>query len=477
MLFFIHTVLNRGSLFDLLFFSSNGRSVICVYDFQFIQVIIQEITILYMPTLPKVNNMKLTIAILSILAFNTGATIKNDVMTEKRRNLDEEEYYYPVENFKMDEEYYSTKKCDQDTLEVEKEIMLREDYMILRENIQDTGFHVNETNTYIVVSDVDLNASFQEICEDSGGWMVSADLFYESDKGDSNTCSSDSLVNYSHYPICVAKSCEDGSQTVLGVLAQNLEISTECDPEIIIAYVDYSEPEPLLSSDDNVYYASILEQLLLEQLLQSDDDTYDSSTLEQLLTSDDSGILRSKSAKRAKSNPGKESREEDRSGALQCVADMARIHGDVIGANPIESRDFLFENLVECDGSKTGTSPSCTYNGNSAALEIFTIDCESLDGRVIQTDWAFTDGCDIDVDDDFDFFSDWVGTHECVSASCSDDAAIDFFNSIYFDPNDTSCYVNVSVKSMKTLESGKTSKGTKTIKKVVKKVKKGAKNV
>ena len=198
--------------------------------------------------------MKLTIAFLSILLVaNTSAT------AEKRRNLDKEkdehqEYYYDaaghqVEKFKMDHDYLSKLQCDQDTFELQKKQMNRGDYTTLMGNIQDSGFLDNKTNTYIVVKDRDLNISFQNICEDSGGHMVSADVLYE-DNQDSEDCNN-GIVNYSSYPICLAKSCEEGSKTVLGILSQNLHIAMECDPELIIRRNDYSEPEPLLPSDNN----------------------------------------------------------------------------------------------------------------------------------------------------------------------------------------------------------------------------------
>jgi hypothetical protein len=208
------------------------------------------------PALSIIDNiMKLTIAFLSILLVaNTSAT------AEKRRNLDKEkdeehqEYYYDaaghqVEKFKMDHDYLSKLQCDQDTFELQKKQMNRGDYTTLMGNIQDSGFLDNETNTYIVVKDRDLNVSFQNICEDSGGHMVSADVLYE-DNQDSEDCNN-GIVNYSSYPICLAKSCEKGSKTVLGILSQNLHIAMECDPELIIRRNDYSEPEPLLPSDNN----------------------------------------------------------------------------------------------------------------------------------------------------------------------------------------------------------------------------------
>ena len=189
--------------------------------------------------------MKLTIAFLSMLlvANNPSAT------AEKRRNLRYDGP--PVERFKMDHDYLSKLQCDQDTFEVKKKQMNRGDYITLMGSIQDSGFLDNETNTYIVVKDRDLNVSFQNICEDSGGHMVSADVFYEgANPQDSEACNN-GLINYSSYPICVAKSCEEGSKTVLGVLTQNLHIAMECDPEFIIRQTDYSEPEPLIPSDNN----------------------------------------------------------------------------------------------------------------------------------------------------------------------------------------------------------------------------------
>jgi hypothetical protein len=92
-----------------------------------------------------VDNMKRTIAFLSILAANTGAAAR-------KRNLDEEEQFYghphPVEKFKMDHDYLSKLQCDQDTIEVKKNQMSRGDYITLTGNIQDSGFLDNETNTH-----------------------------------------------------------------------------------------------------------------------------------------------------------------------------------------------------------------------------------------------------------------------------------------------------------------------------------------
>ena len=92
-----------------------------------------------------VDNMKRTIAFLSILAANTGAAAR-------KRNLDEEEQFYghphPVEKIKMDHDYLSKLQCDQDTFEVKKNQMSRGDYITLTGNIQDSGFLDNETNTH-----------------------------------------------------------------------------------------------------------------------------------------------------------------------------------------------------------------------------------------------------------------------------------------------------------------------------------------
>ena len=176
---------------------------------------------------------------------------------------------------------------------------------------------------------------------------------------------------------------------------------------------------------------------------------------------------------------------EDRSDALQCVADMTEIHGDNIGVNPTESRSFQIENMVDCDGieeTSEFTNPACTYNGNVDALETFTNDCEYKGGRVVVTDWLFTDECITEEDDSFAFWYDWVGFHDCVSTSCGDEEALDFFHSIYFDPRLTSCYADVSIvdggaNMAKTAKVAKTSKGTKgkrskVVKKVVSKAKK-----
>ena len=165
-----------------------------------------------------------------------------------------------------DQHDVSNQNCDQDTFKVIQEQMnSRQDYITLMGKIEDAGYEYldrdTDTNIYIVLEDKDLHVMFQRICEESGGQMVSADVVYYTDT-DTDTqdhserprwCSADNdnLVNYSGYPICVAKSksksCEEDrsrSHTLLGVLKQNLDIvSMECEPEITF----YTELDPLPS--------------------------------------------------------------------------------------------------------------------------------------------------------------------------------------------------------------------------------------
>lgn len=148
-----------------------------------------------------------------------------------------------------------------------------------------------------------------------------------------------------------------------------------------------------------------------------------------------------KKVKKMKKKKGKLDDPADRSKSLKCVADMAIIHGNELGMNPYVSRTFVTNYMVEC----TPSTDSCIYNRNATALAQFNIDCGGKNGRVVQSRWLFPDGCD--GRDDGDFINR-IGVHDCVATTCSDAEAVRFFNIVYFDPNDTSCYADVSIASM-----------------------------
>eukprot|EP00979_Chaetoceros_neogracilis_P014670 scaffold4820_cov154-Chaetoceros_neogracile.AAC.1 len=122
---------------------------------------------------------------------------------------------------------------------------------------------------------------------------------------------------------------------------------------------------------------------------------------------------------------GKSYQQAAKSEKLQCVADMAIIHGNELGMNPYSTHAYAFENLLDCSNSPTDLDPVCIFNGNNDALEQYTDDCSSIDGRVVKTTWLFPNGCDGRDDGDF---IDWIGVPDCVPTTCSDHGAAEFLN-------------------------------------------------
>ena len=151
-----------------------------------------------------------------------------------------------------------------------------------------------------------------------------------------------------------------------------------------------------------------------------------------------------KKKKKKQKKKGKSYEQADRSERLKCVADMAMIHGNELGMDPYEKREFVLANMVECSPS-TDPNPICIYNGNAIALVQFTADCGSMNGRVVLTEWIFAVGC---VGREDREFINWIGVPDCVASTCSDVGAANFFNTVSFDPNDTSCYADVSIVNM-----------------------------
>jgi len=195
----------------------------------------------------------------------------------------------------------------------------------------------------------------------------------------------------------------------------------------------------------------------------TDTHTTDTTTMDTTTTDTSSATQKSfkiaskkaaKKKKMKKKKKGKSDEPADRSESLKCVADMTIIHGNKLGMNPYVSRTFVTNNMVNCTPS-TDSYHICMYNGNATALAQFNIDCGGKNGRVIQTKWLFPDGCD--GRDDGDFINR-IGVHDCIATTCSDVEAISFFNTVYFDPADTSCYADVSIESMMPAKTKKKKK-------------------
>ena len=154
----------------------------------------------------------------------------------------------PVEKFNMDQDYIENLKCDQGTFEVKKNQMMRQDYAVLIENIQSSSFVSTASKTLVVVTNEHFITSYKHICEESGGLMVSVDISYVSDVSEkrcgTTTSTASDFMNYSRYPICLAKTCKEAGsrhKTILGVLLQNLRISMECDPTIVVKEEGHTE--------------------------------------------------------------------------------------------------------------------------------------------------------------------------------------------------------------------------------------------
>ncbi len=190
---------------------------------------------------------------LAAVANNRTEYSKNKVMKQQKQELDAigDEHsnnrgmggVSGVEKFEVNLDHLSNIQCDQDTFQVQKKLMAKECYVNLIQKIQESGRFDLESNSYVVVDDRYLNASFQSICEDNGGQMISADVSYGDKLSICNEKNLSGVTNYSSYPICLARFCEERSKlhTVVGVLTQNLIISkvVGCDPEVFIKENDY----------------------------------------------------------------------------------------------------------------------------------------------------------------------------------------------------------------------------------------------
>jgi len=237
------------------------------------------------------------------------------------------------------------------------------------------------------------------------------------------------VTSYDDIPICVPKSCKDYEAESLFVTFLEHGKPATCD-------VEFSIVGTLIPSS------------------RSNKKTKNSAKQEYSKKSPKNVM---KARKKKQKKKGKSYEQAHRSQRLKCVADMAIIHGNDIGMDPYEKREFVLANMVYCSPS-TDNNPICMYNGNAPALAQYTTECGSMNGRVVQTEWLFADGCDGREDREF---INWIGVHDCVASSCTDAGSANFFNTVSFDPTDTSCYADVSILSMMPAQKMKVAKNTK----------------
>jgi len=252
---------------------------------------------------------------------------------------------------------------------------------------------------------------FTEDCESQNGRLVLVNVMYRF----SDIClETEDTIDIMNFPACVPRDCvDDEAQDVFNYGED------DCAPGVSIV----SDLSPRTSVSVGSSSGSMSE-----------------SSSMSLTTK----AVKNKVVKKTKVSKGKNKYPytKDKSDLLQCLIDMTDLNGNGFGLNPYDSHEFALENLMECTPD-TDPDPVCMYNGNTEALALFTEGCaENFQGRVVQTKWIFSDGCD-----DMDFI-DWVGMHDCVATSCSDTEAMSFLNSVYFDPDNTSCYADISISEL-----------------------------
>ncbi len=404
--------------------------------------------------------MKLALSLLPLLAAKASC---ENVFKENSLVIRTERFLEDYKNDEDDDGEIST--CNRDTIALTSNLLQDDDYIDLLQKIRNSGYYDTEKMVYNVLGDENLFQDYQKNCYTAEGYVIAAALFYlsEEEQEDSNVCS-DSDTNYANYPMCLAKSCEDEedvSQIVYQILDENIDISKQCRSMLDITYFyTMAEDDDGYEEEEEKDEISADDSLLLDDMIDSEDE-------EDSMKTKFSKGSKSISTYGTKTKASKSSNQYDGNGdrinALQCVSDMTKIHGNTIGSDPLESRDYQIENLIVCD-EETG----CIFNNDLELLEVFTEDCE---GRVVMTDWSVTSECDDDITSIFPL----TGNPECIAESCSDEAAMDFFNYIYFDPDNVSCNADVSISTIMpdAQTSSKASKGSKVVKKVVKKVKKG----
>ena len=250
-----------------------------------------------------------------------------------------------------------------------------------------------------------------------------------------------------------------------GVALLDIALDSECEAEVTFDRVPVCIPISCNSDKDNEA------ESILKVVFQEDSDTcgVDVSIVGTLTPGrkkkTKNNITPTKSSSKVIQMKKKKSKSEElvanKSEDLKCVADMAKIHGNELGMNPYSKREDLLENLVECSPS-TDLNPICFFNGNDDALAQYTSECSNMGGRVVRTEWLFADGCD-EMDEDW---IDWIGVHDCVASTCSDMGAADFFNTVYFDPENTSCYADISIVNiMPARKKKKSAKSAKALRK------------
>jgi len=258
-------------------------------------------------------------------------------------------------------------------------------------------------------------------------------------------------ITYDNVPLCVPSSCRDNeAESLLTTLLKEEEETEMCD-------IDVSIIGTLTPKRKKNKRASNAAKGASNAAKGASNSAKGASNSAKGASNSTKGA--SKKGVKTKKR-GKSYQQAAKSEKLQCVADMAIIHGNELGMNPYHTRAYAFQNLLDCSNSPTDLDPVCIFNGNNDALEQYTDDCSSMDGRVVKTTWLFPDGCDGRDDGDF---IDWIGVPDCVPTTCSDHGAAEFLNAVYFDPDDTSCYADISIVNMMPARKKKmkTAKSTK----------------
>lgn len=260
----------------------------------------------------------------------------------------------------------------------------------------------------------------------------------------------DTNMTYVDMNMCAPTSCNETEvEIILKTLIEDGQLET-CDIGVSVV----SRAEGTIATDTSTKDAGTTDASTTDasttNTKTTDTDTTDANTTdtsngEQKSSKESFKIAPKKVKKIKKKVMVKLDEPGDKSKSLKSVADMALLYGNELGMNPFLSRAFVTNNMVECTPSTDSDEKNCIYNQNSTALAQFNTDCSIKNGRVVQSRWIFSDGCDGRGNGEF---INRIGVPDCVATTCSDAEAVRFFNTVYFDPTETSCYVDVSIASM-----------------------------
>ncbi|GFH56227.1 predicted protein [Chaetoceros tenuissimus] len=282
---------------------------------------------------------------------------------------------------------------------------------------------------------------FTSNCTDSLGTTFYASWMY------GEACLDDALnsMKYTHVPVCLPTSCGYHASKVLMEI-----VLLEGDNDLCEVNVSIDESVPM-DEDDSSKSAKSSKSSAKEPKSSSKKASKSVKSSKTVKT-----VKKEKKIKVPKSGISG-GRPIDR----QCQFEMMGFYGNEMGVDPYlnPNRHYVIDTLMECSDPEDALQ-FCEYNGNETALEEFSEACESLNGTAVQTDWKLTDIC---TDINATAMVDSIGMWECIPNVCSETDAMNFFHTIYFHPEEPSCYAEVSYAHMhsgaKMVKSAKGSDG------------------